>query len=189
MDAALAEERRGGTFDPAKMPLTQLAMTAIDIVGKERETIAARLISSAESELLCHRADKDEALADLQEKTWQPLLLWCAGRFKASLHVGGLMPLSQPPEALAALRHALQAYNDFYFTGIDWAAGITGSLVLALALAERHVTAAEAFEAAELEALYQMKRWGEDPLALARHHGIFRDLEVCQKWFEALSKD
>jgi chaperone required for assembly of F1-ATPase len=188
---SMAEEVRAssGKFDVTRMPLTQLAMTAIDVVGKDRGKAVARVARHAESELLCHRADTDDALASEQQKIWQPLLDWCMPRFKAPLRMGaGLMPIAQPPESLDSLRRAIEDYDDFHLAGIDWAAGITGSLVLVLALAEKHLAADRVFHAAELDAAHQMAKWGEDPAALTRHQSIRRDLEICEKWFAALAK-
>ena len=55
---------------------------------------------------------------------------------------------------------------------------IAGSLVIALAVAERHITAVQSFEAAQLDELYQIERWGSDPIATKRHDGIKHDMNA-----------
>ena len=174
-------------INPLVMPLTQLAATALDVIPKERAKITAQLASYAGSELLCHRADKPDDLVQLQHKTWQPLLDWCASRFGAALCVGqGVMPLVQNGAALFALQCAVEAHDDFKLVALSDAVEVTGSLVLGLALAERQLNAEETFRAAELDSEYQIARWGEDAEAVKRRAAIRRVLEADEQWFAAL---
>jgi chaperone required for assembly of F1-ATPase len=50
-------------------------------------------------------------------------------------------------------------------------------VVIGLAISEGQVDGAQAFAAAQLDELYQIERWGADPIALQRHDGIRRDIE------------
>jgi chaperone required for assembly of F1-ATPase len=188
-DAIVGEMRAlGGKLDAAKMPLMQMAMTGIDVIGKNRAIVVNQLVAYGESELLCHRAEGDDALAAKQQQVWQPLLDWCAQRFGASLNIGtGIMPVHQPPENVQALRKAVTGYDDFHLAGLGQAAGVAGSLVLALALAEKQLTPEQLFDAAELDATHQMEHWGEDAEVTARHAGIRHDLALCERWFALLA--
>ena len=169
------------------MPMTQLALTALDIIGKKRETTIAELTAYANSDLLCHFADLPPALSERQRKIWQPILDWCALRFDALLLAKpGIMPIAQSPDSKAALRRAITSFDDFRLTGLRQAVDLCGSLVLGLALIDRHLTAAQVFNASELEALFQMEKWGEDPDILIRQAGIKTDLAQCEKWFSLL---
>lgn len=186
---AVATEWRAQTkkIDFAEMPLTQLACTAIDISTKNHGKIIDQLLSYIGSELLCHRAEDPPELARQQHEIWQPVLDWCAQRFNAQLHNGiGVMPIVQPQEAARNLRHALEVYDPFHLTGIKQAADVSNSLVLGLALAERHLTARDVFHAAELDSTFQMQKWGEDPASARRRENIKRDLALCERWFELL---
>jgi chaperone required for assembly of F1-ATPase len=185
----IAKEWRaqGKKINHATMPLTQLAATAIDIVGKGRGKIVGQIAAYAESELLCHRAETPPELAERQQRMWQPLLDWCAEHFNARLLTGiGIVPIAQPPEALKALHRAIEAYDDFRLAGLQHAVDVSGSLVLGLALAEGHINAAQAFEAAELDATFQIEKWGDDPAAEKRRAGINHDLHMCERWLELL---
>lgn len=90
------------------------------------------------------------------------------------------MPIKQPPESLQALRRAIEGYDDNRLATLMQAVEASGSLVLGLALTEKHITAAQAFEAAECDALHQARKWGEDDEAKARWAGIKRELELCE---------
>jgi chaperone required for assembly of F1-ATPase len=186
---SMAEEWRvqGDKPDPAKMPLTQLAATALDVIGAKRDEVIASLAAYAECDLLCHRADQPPELAERQTQVWQPWLDWAVKRFGAELRVGqGIMPIAQPKEAGAALRGAIAAFDVFRLAGLQQAVGASGSLVLGLALLEAQATATQVFEAAELDSLFQMEKWGEDPVTAERHNSARRELELCKKWFGML---
>jgi chaperone required for assembly of F1-ATPase len=133
----------------------------------------------AASDLLCYRATDPASLVRRQQQTWQPLLDWAAERYGARLVVAsGTTFVSQPAEAVAVLRAAAAAHSDLALSALYNLTHISGSLVIALAVAERRVSAAEAFAAAELDELYQIERWGADPIATKRHDGIRHDIDA-----------
>jgi chaperone required for assembly of F1-ATPase len=184
LEEALAEEARQKGRE-----LFQLTSTAIDIVAKQRADVIRELVAYAESELLCHWAQEPEDLVHRQRETWQPLLDWFAKRFKAPLKTGaGVIPIVQSPESLKALRAAIAELDDYCLTGLRQAVNVSGSLVIGLALMENQIDAAQAFKAAELDAEYQMSKWGSDPAVQKRHETIQKDLSTCERWFKLLRK-
>jgi chaperone required for assembly of F1-ATPase len=58
--------------------------------------------------------------------------------------------------------------------------------VIALAVAERRLSTEQAFAAAQLDELYQIERWGDDPLALERRTGIKKDIEAAARFLALL---
>lgn len=175
-------------INPASMPLTQLTATTLDIISKDRAKIIDQMIAYVGSELLCHHADHPDALKDLQKREWQPLLDWCALRFNALLQSGpGIMPISQSHQAQYALRKTIESYDDFYLTGLRHAVDTCGSLILGLALAEKHLGNEQVLATAELDANFQMLQWGEDPDITKRQSDMRRELDVCEVWFGLLA--
>jgi len=169
---------------PLTMPMTQLAATAIDIVGKDRERIVRQIVAYAATELLCHRADDPEDLVHRQQEDWQPLLDWYAVRFGALLReASGVMPVEQTAEAVTALHGAVAAMDDFVLAGLSAAVDASGSLVLGLALLEGERDADAVFKAAELDTRFQAVKWGVDPAMQARMDGVRREIEACERWF------
>lgn len=192
--AALAEAvaaewaAQGERIAPATMPLMSLACTAIDRVAPNREAVVAALVDYAGSDLLCYRAERPEALADRQARLWQPLLDWAAGDLDAPLRVtAGLRHQPQPEDALAALGRAVAALDDLSLAAFDCATRAAGSLIVALALHRGRLVAETAFEAAELEASYQIELWGEDPEATRRRAAVLADLAAARRLFDLLS--
>lgn len=179
---AVAQEwqAQGETVQPDSMPLTQLCCTTLDLtMGREPE-IAAELAAYGASDLLCYRAEAPPALVERQEGLWQPLLDWAAEAHGAPLRVtGGIMAVEQPPDSLEALRQAILAHRGFRLTALSQLVRATGSLVLGLALSSGRITVEEAFRAAELDALFQMELWGEDPVAVERQKALQAELSAA----------
>ena len=98
----------------------------------------------------------------------------------------GIVHEAQPELALGALRHALEALDDLSLTALDCAVRASGSLVVALALQRGRLDAEAAFEAAELDASFQIEQWGEDPEATRRRDAVRADLAAARRLFDLL---
>lgn len=187
---ATAEEwrRQGETIDPQNMPLTRLAFAALDVVTPEREQIAAQLLKYAGNDLLCYRAEDPPELMARQAHTWDPLLDWVAETSGARLKVGfGIKYVAQPPEDMAELEQAVARYDEFELAALYTATTITGSLILALALAEEEVNAEEAFAAATLDETFQAEKWGRDEEAEARRQRLLSELTAAERFLRLLA--
>lgn len=169
------------------LPLTRLAATGLDRVPGQREQVIDDTAKYAGSDLLCYRASDPSSLVERQRNTWQPLLDWAAERYGARLSVvEGLSFVTQPAEALGALRAAVAAHGDMALSSLYNLTHIAGSLIVALAVAERRLTAEEAFAAAQLDDLYQVERWGDDPIAVERRTGVRTDIAAGARFLELL---
>ena len=107
---AIAEEWRAQEemVNPARMPLTRFANTAIDAVDDAREAVAAKIAAYAGRDLLCYRAEAPKKLTRLQAKHWDPVIAASEAALGAPLKVvSGVMPVEQPDETLAAVAAAL----------------------------------------------------------------------------------
>jgi chaperone required for assembly of F1-ATPase len=169
------------------LPLTRLAATGLDRVASRRAGVIDDTAKYAASDLLCYRAADPTSLVQRQNELWQPLLDWAAKRYGASLAVTtGTTFITQPHGALAALREAVAAHGDLALSALYNLTHVAGSLVIALALSEGRLSAADAFTAAQLDELYQIERWGEDPIATQRHDNIRRDLDTGTRFLALL---
>lgn len=157
---------QGDELKPATMPLTGLANAAIDRVGTERLAFVDSLAAYADGDALAYRADHPDDLVQRQAATWNPILDWAEQRFDVEFElVQGIMHRPQPPATVARLRAALDALDDFALTAMQPLVTISGSLAVALALLEGAIDEDAAWEAGQLDELYQAEKWGEDELA------------------------
>lgn len=174
---------------PQTMPITALAATAIDRVAPRRAAVIDAVLDYGGSDLLCYRADEPAALVARQQACWQPALDWVAERWGANLRVtSGIMPVQQPPEALAALRRAVEACDPLDLTALSAAVPLCGSLVLGLALVHGRLDAEQVCAAAHLDQAFQIERWGEDD-ALTAALGRLRAELMDAATFIALAHD
>ncbi len=187
-EAIAAEwQAQGAEVESRLLVLTGLAWTAIDRVGPVREPVVDELAGYGAHDLVCYHAETPAELAARQRERWQPLLDWAARALDAPLAVTtGLVSIEQPPQALAALRRAVAAQNDFELTVLSAAATAAGSLVIGLALVAGRIDAAAAFDAAQLDESYQIDRWGEDPEAARRRAAIKADLAAAARFLALL---
>jgi chaperone required for assembly of F1-ATPase len=182
---AIAEEWRGQgeTIDPQIMPLTRLAFAALDVVTPECKQIAQQMLKYARNDLLCYRAEDPPELVARQAHTWDPLLDWAAEIYGARLKVGfGIRHVAQPAEAISELEQAISRYDEFELAALHTATTITGSLILALALAEEEVSAGEAFAAATIDETFQAEKWGIDTEAENRRWRLLSELTAAERF-------
>ena len=180
-------QAQGDQIEPHTLPLYQLAVTALDKVALTVQSVADETARYAGSDLLCYRAAEPADLVAQQQAVWQPLLDWLALHYDAPLVVTtGIMPVAQPPHALAALARAVGALDLWRLTALAFATATAGSLTIGLALKDRRIDVDQAFEAAELDASYEIARWGEDDEATARRARVRLDLFAARRLLDLL---
>jgi len=174
-------------IEPESMPMMRLASTAIDRVAPQREVVIGEIAGYAQSDLLCYRADAPEALVARQADVWQPLLDWAALELDAALAVtSGVIPVSQPEDAVAALRRAVSASDDFVLAGLHGLTSATGSLVVALAVRNGKIAVDEACAASFLDEEWQAEIWGRDLEAEARRARLCDDIRAIGRFLALL---
>jgi chaperone required for assembly of F1-ATPase len=170
---------QGATIRPETMPLTRLAVTAIDRIAARRRSVIDALLAYAGSDLLCYRAEEPDDLVVLQAGAWQPLVDWAGERWGARMVVGrGVVPVDQPEAALRALRGAVDRVDDVELAALSSAVQASGSLLIGLALLHGRLDAQAAYDAALLDECYQARRWGVDAEAECRRQAIAEDLRA-----------
>jgi chaperone required for assembly of F1-ATPase len=180
---AVAEEwaRQGEALDPADMPLTRLLNSALDGVARTMDETRAEIVRYAGADLLCYRAESPEALAERQREAFDPVLDWAAEVLGARFVLAaGIVHVEQPAETLAAFRAALDVYDDpVALAALSVVTTLTGSAVLALAVARRRLSAEEAWRIAHVDEDFQIEKWGVDAEAAARREKRWREMEAA----------
>jgi chaperone required for assembly of F1-ATPase len=186
---AMAEEWRaqGEVIDAQAMPLTKLANTAIDGVAKRREAVVAEILRFGSHDHLCYRAKEPAELVRRQTEGWDPMLDWVETRYGARLATqSGIASVPQSEAAIDALRKAVEAFNPFALAALHVIASICGSLVLALGVAEKRLSAADAFALSRIDERFQAETWGLDSEAEARAARLNDELKNAERFFQLL---
>lgn len=163
-------------IDPASMPATRLANSALDTVAPGREAVVEEIVAFAGSDLLCYRAEGPHGLVERQCAIWNPIFdrvaRALAVQFKSTT---GVIHTRQTPEALAAVERAVWELGDFPLAGVQLITTITGSALLAVAGLKGLSGESEIWEAAHLDEDWQVAKWGQDGEAAARRAAQKRD--------------
>jgi chaperone required for assembly of F1-ATPase len=176
-----------GEIDPHTMPLTGLANAAIDRIAPDTAAFAAGLARYAEGDLLCYRASHPTELTARQGAMWNGPLDWARARYGVEFRVtAGIVHIAQPEETVKRLAAAVSARDAFHLAGLSPLVTLSGSLVLALAIAEGAMTEHDGWEAAELDDLWQAEQWGEDVLATAAREDKRRDFRAAARFLGLL---
>jgi chaperone required for assembly of F1-ATPase len=163
--------------DPARMPLTRLANAAIDAVTEAPAAVAEEVAKYLASDLVFYRAGAPAGLGMRQRQAWDPLLAWAGSQFGARfLTVEGVTFAEQPGEAVAAMR-ACVPDEPWRLAAVASITSLTGSALIALALAHGALDLETAWAAAHVDEDWQMEQWGRDEIALSCR--AFRYGEMC----------
>ncbi len=179
---ALAAEwaGQGERLNPAAMPLTRIVNSAIDGVAREMDAVRADIVRYAGNDLVCYRTDAPQGLVVRQEAAWSPLLAFVRETLGARFVLAeGVMHVAQDPATLGAIDRALRGYDPLSLAAIHAVTTLTGSAVIALAVAHGRIAADAAWAAAHVDEDWQMGQWGADDAALARRALRWREMEAA----------
>lgn len=184
---AVEWQSQGAEINVLTMPLLRLANTVIDGVALNPGGVVAAILRFGENDLLCYRAHQPPDLAARQAQGWDPLLVWVRQRHGAIMRVAeGLGHVDQSPDALGALRQALDEFDPFTLAALHVIASITGSAVLALAVVEGFIPGGHAFQLSRIDETYQAEKWGEDIEAQKRATALAHELDKAVELIAAV---
>ncbi|MEP2784789.1 MAG: ATP12 family protein [Pseudoruegeria sp.] len=155
-------------IDPATMPFTRSANSAIDKVATQFNEVAALLAAYGDTDLLCYRAENPQELTQRQSEGWDPLLEWISDAFGVRLRTGqGVMYFEQNDEALSVLRAKVYEFTPFELTAFHDLVGLSGSLVLGLAATNNAISPEQLWDLSRIDETWQEEQWGKDEEASA----------------------
>jgi len=175
---AIATEWQSQTemIDPGRMPRTRIANSIIDGVADQRAAVADEIVRYLGSDLLFYRAGEPEGLVTRQNTHWDSVVAWARDALGARFILAeGIVHVTQPPEAIAAVRAALPP-DAWRLGALHVVTTLTGSALLGVALAQGTLSPDAAWTAAHVDEDWQMEKWGPDEQALERR--TFRSAEM-----------
>lgn len=193
---ALAAEwaAQGEKIDPATMPLTRLVNSALDGVAAQMTDVEAEVVKYAGSDLICYRAGEPDGLVKAQTGAWDPLVAFAREQLGARLALAeGVVFVDQPAEAIAAVAAAVRNYvgegpaAPLRLAALHVMTTLSGSAVLALAVALRAITVDEAWRAAHVDEDWEMRQWGADAEAMARRAAREKEMRAAAFTAESVS--
>ncbi len=168
-DAIAAEWRaQADTIDPLTMPLTRFANSVVEFVVDRVTPVRDDVAKYFQSDLLFYRAGHPQALVEREAQHWDPVLFWAADTLGAHFILGeGITHVRQPDTAVAAARDALPG-DPWSVAAVHVVTTLTGSALLALALAHGARDPDQVWEAAHVDEDWNRDQWGVDEEVTAR---------------------
>jgi len=178
-----------GEIDPRAMPLTGLANAAIDRVAPEKDAFAGGLARYAEADLACYRSDWPPELVERQATGWDALLAWARRRYDVDFAItSGIMHVPQPAATIDRLAQAVAELDAFRLAGLSPPVTIGGSLLAALAVLERAMSADVAWQAVSIDERWQLEQWGWDREAEQALDNRRRDFFAAARFLDLLDQ-
>jgi chaperone required for assembly of F1-ATPase len=170
---------QGEAINPVTMPLTRIANSVVEGVVDRVELVTDDLAKDLETDLLFYRAGHPEGLVARETAHWDPLLFWAAEALGAHFILSeGIMHVKQPDEALRTARAALPG-DAWSIAALHMVTTLTGSALLALALAHGVRDAGQVWAAAHVDEDWNADQWGVDEEAADRRAARLRDFEAA----------
>lgn len=187
---AIEWEAQDESIDPNTMPVTRMANSAIDKVTVQHAAVADMLAAYGDSDLLCYRATDPRELVARQAEKWDPILDWAVDSLGVQLKtVSGIMHEAQDARSVRKMSDLVHALSPFELTAFHDLVSISGSLVLAFAVARQHLNADAALELSRLDELWQEEFWGKDEEAQELVEKKRADFAVAAWFYSAVQRE
>jgi len=155
-------------------------------IAARRKEAEAELLSFADTDALCYRAHRQDALRQAQAESWDPLLAWIHEAHGCAFTVTtGISPATVPRMTKEKLATLLQGTGDAKLTALHAITRMTGSLILGLAVLESRLSADEALYLSRLEEEHQQAAWGIDDEAAARAEALQKEMQAAEQFLRS----
>lgn len=185
----VAEEFRAQekVIDPAKMPATRLVNTAIDGIAQDPQAVLEDILRFSGTDMICYRAASPKELVERQTAQWDPLIDWAEGLGARFALAEGVMHVEQSREAITAFGVHLSAFNNpIALACLHTMTTLTGSALIALAIAKGEITVEDGWNRAHLDEDWTIEHWGDDAEAQARRAKRHIEMTVSARMLQAL---
>ncbi|MBR0872807.1 ATPase [Bradyrhizobium tropiciagri] len=179
-EAAAAEwNAQGETLDPMTMPLTRLANSVVEGVIDRVDEVAEDAAKFLGSDLLFYRAGHPDTLIAREAQHWDPIVFWAADSLGAHFVLAeGIMHVGQPEAAIKAARAAFPT-DPWSVAAFHVVTTLTGSALLALALAHGFRDEDQVWAAAHVDEDWNIEQWGVDEEVASRRAARLVDFRAA----------
>uniref|UniRef100_A0A8D2LTU8 ATP synthase mitochondrial F1 complex assembly factor 2 n=1 Tax=Varanus komodoensis TaxID=61221 RepID=A0A8D2LTU8_VARKO len=155
-------ESQQDTIKSYAMHLTTLCNTALDNPSqRSKEQLIRAAVKFLETDTICYRVEEPPALVELQKNEWDPVIEWAEKRYDVEIGSStSILGPNIPQRTKDTFISHLASYNSWALQGIEYMITQLKSLILSMALLDRHLTVEQAVLLSRLEEEYQIRKWG-----------------------------
>lgn len=172
-------------IDPQTMPVTQILITCIDRVRKDREDMHDLLLAYLDTDLLCYRAAEPPEMRKAQEKEWDQWVKWFEEKYKTELKTTfSIIAIKQPKDVKEELCKEVKNLSDIEFTILQLVTSMSGSIIMGMAFLHRSASCEAVYNAAHAEEnlkaeIYNEEFYGKSPTQEKKQNSMTRDLNAA----------
>lgn len=119
------------------------------------------LVRYIDTDTICYFQEYPQGLVDMQEKYWRPILDKIEQEFGPVKTTTGIMYILQSADLVAKLTQEVNKMSPLMFSAFEKAVLSSKSFMTGLALVKGWIDVEHAANAARVEILAQIQRWGE----------------------------
>jgi chaperone required for assembly of F1-ATPase len=124
-------------------------------------------------------------LVERQARHWDPILRWAAETLGAKFYLSeGVVHVTQPQSALSAAGAAVPD-EPWRLGAAHVITTLTGSALIALAMARGQLSADAAWQAAHVDEDWNMEQWGRAEMAIQRRDFRFAEFQAAAAMLKA----
>ncbi|MGB7285609.1 MAG: ATP12 family protein [Salaquimonas sp.] len=175
-------------INPAIMPVTRLANTAIDGISQDPQAVLEDVVSFASNDMLFYRGSHPETLIEAQRRHWDAILDLIQAETGARFEtIEGISHIAQSKEAISLFSARLAKHNaPIKLACLHTMTTLTGSALIAFSLIENLISFDTAWAAAHVDEDHNISFWGEDYEAGKRRENRNKEMMAAYQLFMAL---
>lgn len=152
-------------------------------IGKSRKEVIDRLVVFSQTDLLLFWGHEKD-LIERQEKIWGPILQWANNEINVKFEKTQGLDVPENKASGEKLKDYLNSFSDKELAAFYVAALNMKSVLLAIALVKKRLSADEAFNAAFLDELWQAESWGVEKEAEKRRAELKKELHEIEDFLK-----
>ncbi|MBQ8631821.1 MAG: hypothetical protein IJ479_08925 [Alphaproteobacteria bacterium] len=152
-------------------------------IGKSRKEVIDRLVVFSQTDMLLFWGHEKD-LIERQEKVWGPILQWANNEINVEFVKTQGLDVPENKASGEKLRDYLNSFSDKELAAFYVAALNMKSVLLAIALVKKRLSAEEAFNAAFLDELWQAESWGVEKEAEKRRSELKKELHEVEDFLK-----
>lgn len=151
------------------LPLTSViarGIDAFDPANAEDPTVRGAVIDKLmhyfDTDAVCYHEEFPEILTDLQTKYWNPIIEWAEKTYNVKINTTtDIFAITQPEETKAKFRAVIEKMDPLELAAFEKGVMSSKSFLIGFALVNNGISVENAANAAQVEMMAQMDRWGE----------------------------
>mgnify|MGYP001133532183 CR=1 FL=1 len=152
-------------------------------IGKSRKEVIDRLVVFSQTDMLLFWGHEKD-LIERQEKVWGPILQWANNEINVEFVKTQGLDVPENKASGEKLKDYLNSFSDKELAAFYVAALNMKSVLLAIALVKKRLSADEAFNAAFLDELWQAESWGVEKEAEKRRIELKKELHEIEDFLK-----